>query len=113
MMVSVNTEKKQGPLAPAGACVDPACGAGMERAGRGWENTKGARTPPPHSRFSRPLDQSALSSPTPPTSFIHPADFGSVYYGANHPMKPHRLAMTHSLVLAYGLHEGMEVYVSG
>jgi hypothetical protein len=27
-------------------------------------------------------------------------------------MKPHRLAMTHSLVLAYGLHEGMEVYVS-
>ena len=35
-----------------------------------------------------------------------------MYYGANHPMKPHRLCMTHSLVLGYGLHEKMEVYVS-
>ena len=39
-------------------------------------------------------------------------DFGSVYYGSNHPMKPHRLSMTHHLVLAYGLHEHLEVYVS-
>jgi acetoin utilization deacetylase AcuC-like enzyme len=54
------------------------------------------------------------SQPAYPATPSHtpPADFGSVYYGANHPMKPHRLAMTHSLVLAYGLHEGMEVYVS-
>ena len=35
-----------------------------------------------------------------------------MYYGPNHPMKPHRLSMTHSLVLGYGLHEKMEVYVS-
>ncbi len=34
-----------------------------------------------------------------------------MYYGPNHPMKPHRLSMTHSLVLGYGLHEKMEVYV--
>jgi hypothetical protein len=88
-------------------------GRGWREPGAGGRTPRGLASPPPHSRFSRPLDQSALSSPTPPTSFIHPADFGSVYYGANHPMKPHRLAMTHSLVLAYGLHEGMEVYVSG
>ena len=37
---------------------------------------------------------------------------GSVYYGPNHPMKPHRLCMTHSLVLAYELHHKLEVYVS-
>lgn len=35
-----------------------------------------------------------------------------MYYGANHPMKPHRLCMTHHLVLGYELHKSMEVYVS-
>ena len=35
-----------------------------------------------------------------------------MYYGANHPMKPHRLSMTHALVLGYGLHSKMEVFVS-
>ena len=39
-------------------------------------------------------------------------EVGSMYYGPNHPMKPHRLSMTHSLVLGYGLHDKMEVYVS-
>lgn len=39
-------------------------------------------------------------------------EFGENYYGANHPMKPHRLCMTHHLVLGYGLHKHMEVYVS-
>ena len=39
-------------------------------------------------------------------------EFGENYYGANHPMKPHRLCMTHHLVLGYGLHKHMDVYVS-
>lgn len=39
-------------------------------------------------------------------------DVGNVYFGPNHPMKPHRLCMTHHLILAYGLHTKMEVYVS-
>ena len=39
-------------------------------------------------------------------------ELGENYYGANHPMKPHRLCMTHHLVLGYGLHKHMEVYVS-
>ena len=38
-------------------------------------------------------------------------DLAEVYYGANHPMKPHRMCMAHSLILGYGLHEKMEVYV--
>lgn len=29
--------------------------------------------------------------------------------GAGHPMKPHRLALTHTLVLNYGLYKKMEV----
>ncbi len=41
----------------------------------------------------------------------HAGEFGENYYGANHPMKPHRLCMTHHLVLGYGLHKHMEVYV--
>lgn len=39
-------------------------------------------------------------------------DVGSVYFGPNHPMKPHRLCMTHHLVLSYELHQKMEIYVS-
>ena len=31
--------------------------------------------------------------------------------GQGHPMKPHRLALTHSLVLNYGLYKKMEVYL--
>lgn len=39
-------------------------------------------------------------------------DYAGMYYGADHPMKPPRIAMTHHLVLGYGLHEKMDVYVS-
>ncbi len=42
---------------------------------------------------------------------VRTGDVGSVYYGANHPMKPHRLVMTHHLVMAYDLHKRMEIYV--
>ena len=45
------------------------------------------------------------------SAFTCAGDVGSVYYGANHPMKPHRLVMTHHLVLAYDLHKRMEIYV--
>lgn len=38
-------------------------------------------------------------------------DVGLYYYGPGHPMKPHRLRMTHQLILAYGLYRKMEVYV--
>ncbi|EOD19100.1 hypothetical protein EMIHUDRAFT_419321 [Emiliania huxleyi CCMP1516] len=34
---------------------------------------------------------------------------GSYYYGPGHPMKPHRLAMTHNLILSYHLYRKMEV----
>lgn len=51
-----------------------------------------------------------------PDGFLHynnaAGDVGNVYFGPNHPMKPHRLSMTHNLVLSYELHKKMEIYVS-
>jgi acetoin utilization deacetylase AcuC-like enzyme len=45
------------------------------------------------------------------TSMCVLGEIGSYYYGAGHPMKPHRLRMTHNLLLAYGMYKKMEVYV--
>jgi histone deacetylase 1/2 len=45
-------------------------------------------------------------------AYFYDTDFSTFYFGQNHPMKPHRLAMTHHLVVGYGLHKKMEVYVS-
>ena len=35
---------------------------------------------------------------------------GNFSYGEEHPMKPHRISVTHSLVLEYGLHKKMQVF---
>lgn len=45
-------------------------------------------------------------------SFLFPGDVGNYYYGQGHPMKPHRIRMTHNLLLNYGLYRKMEIYVS-
>ncbi|CAI8057809.1 Histone deacetylase 3 [Geodia barretti] len=44
------------------------------------------------------------------TAYFYDPDVGNFHYGQGHPMKPHRLALTHSLVLNYGLYKKMEVY---
>lgn len=47
-----------------------------------------------------------------PSNYSYSAgEVGNAYYGANHPMKPHRLVMTHHMVMAYELHKQMEIYV--
>uniref|UniRef100_A0A8C8S8K4 Histone deacetylase 3 n=1 Tax=Pelusios castaneus TaxID=367368 RepID=A0A8C8S8K4_9SAUR len=38
-------------------------------------------------------------------AYFYDPDVGNFHYGAGHPMKPHRLALTHSLVLHYGLYK--------
>ncbi|KPJ07782.1 Histone deacetylase 3 [Papilio machaon] len=43
-------------------------------------------------------------------AYFYNADVGNFHYGPGHPMKPHRLAVTHSLVLHYGLHKKMQIY---
>ena len=42
--------------------------------------------------------------------YFHSENIGEHYYGPGHPMKPHRLQMTHNLVLAYNLYKKMDVY---
>ena len=36
---------------------------------------------------------------------------GNFHYGQGHPMKPHRLSVTHSLVLNYNLHKHMKAWL--
>ena len=36
-------------------------------------------------------------------------DVTRFHYGPNHPMKPHRIALTHSLVFHYDLHKKLKV----
>jgi histone deacetylase 1/2 len=43
-------------------------------------------------------------------SYYYDGDVGNFYYGQGHPMKPHRIRMTHNLLLNYGLYRKMEVY---
>lgn len=37
------------------------------------------------------------------TTYFYHSGVGDFHYGAKHPMKPHRMTLTHELVLAYGL----------
>ncbi|XP_030844545.1 histone deacetylase 3 [Strongylocentrotus purpuratus] len=43
-------------------------------------------------------------------AYFYDADVGNFHYGPGHPMKPHRLALTHNLVLNYGLYKKMQIY---
>eukprot|EP00045_Choanoeca_perplexa_P002256 m.23630 g.23630 ORF g.23630 m.23630 type:complete len:515 (-) comp11412_c0_seq1:67-1611(-) len=43
-------------------------------------------------------------------SYYYDGDVGNYYYGPGHPMKPHRIRMTHNLLLNYGLYKKMEIY---
>ncbi|XP_033636337.1 histone deacetylase 3-like [Asterias rubens] len=48
---------------------------------------------------------------TPQTiAYFYDADVGNFHYGPGHPMKPHRLSLTHNLVLNYGLYKKLQVY---
>jgi len=46
----------------------------------------------------------------PRIAYLHEPTVGNYHYGLGHPMKPHRLALTHNLVLHYGLHSKMHVF---
>ena len=45
----------------------------------------------------------------PKISYFYDPDVGNFYYGQGHPMKPHRVRMTHNLLLHYGIYKEMEV----
>ncbi|KAK9815117.1 hypothetical protein WJX73_008018 [Symbiochloris irregularis] len=44
-------------------------------------------------------------------AYFYDPDIGNYYYGPGHPMKPHRIRMTHSLILHYGLHNMMDLFI--
>jgi histone deacetylase 1/2 len=60
--------------------------------------------------MSTSLSSALPSSAKRRVSYFYQSDVGLYYYGPGHPMKPHRLRMTHQLILAYGLYRKMEVY---
>jgi len=43
-------------------------------------------------------------------SYFYSPNVGHFYYGPSHPMKPHRLKLTHHLILSYNLYRKMETY---
>lgn len=43
-------------------------------------------------------------------AYFYDREVANFHYGPNHPMKPHRLALTHNLVMSYGLFPQMEVF---
>lgn len=43
-------------------------------------------------------------------AYFYDPEVGNYHYGPGHPMKPHRLSVTHSLVFNYDLHNHMTVY---
>lgn len=43
-------------------------------------------------------------------SYFYDPEVGHFYYGPGHPMKPHRLKLTHHLLLSLGLYRKLDVY---
>ncbi|XP_022970993.1 histone deacetylase 19-like isoform X1 [Cucurbita maxima] len=43
-------------------------------------------------------------------SYFYDPEVGNYYYGQGHPMKPHRIRMTHALLAHYGLLQHMQVF---
>lgn len=42
--------------------------------------------------------------------YFYDNEIGNFYYGPGHPMKPHRIRMTHTLLLNYGIYKHMQVF---
>uniref|UniRef100_A0A1I8G7H4 Histone deacetylase n=1 Tax=Macrostomum lignano TaxID=282301 RepID=A0A1I8G7H4_9PLAT len=44
-------------------------------------------------------------------AYLHNPTVGNYHYGPGHPMKPHRLSLTHSLIVNYGLIDAMDYFI--
>lgn len=53
----------------------------------------------------------STSKQKPKVAYMYDSDVGTFSYEQGHLMKPHRIRMAHSLVMHYGLHKHMEIYV--
>lgn len=61
---------------------------------------------------AEPISNTLLGSKNKKVAYFYDSDVGNYAYVSGHPMKPHRIRMTHSLVMNYGLYKKMEIYVS-
>lgn len=61
---------------------------------------------------AEPISNGLLGSKNKKVAYFYDSDVGNYAYVSGHPMKPHRIRMTHSLVMNYGLYKKMEIYVS-
>ncbi|KAL0584321.1 hypothetical protein ABG067_005822 [Albugo candida] len=43
-------------------------------------------------------------------AYFYDSEIGNYHYGPNHPMKPHRVRMTHNMIVNYGLTKHMEIF---
>ncbi len=70
-------------------------------------------TAPAMTNFA-PLDNPLMrsgSSRKKRVAYFYDRDIGGFAYDSGHPMKPHRIRLTHSLVISYHLYKKMEIYV--
>lgn len=59
-----------------------------------------------------PINLNGINDRNKKIAYFYDSDVGNYAYVSGHPMKPHRIRMTHSLVMNYGLYKKMEIYVS-
>lgn len=60
---------------------------------------------------AEPISNDLLGSNNKKVAYFYDSDVGNYAYVSGHPMKPHRIRMTHSLVMNYSLYKKMEIYV--
>lgn len=53
-----------------------------------------------------------LNIPKKKVAYFYDSDIGNYAYVTGHPMKPHRIRLSHCLVMNYGVFKYLEVFVS-
>ncbi|ODV82165.1 histone deacetylase RPD3 [Suhomyces tanzawaensis NRRL Y-17324] len=57
-----------------------------------------------------PFDEFKVLPAKQRVAYFYDQDVGNYFYGTGHCMKPHRIRMTHSLIMNYELYKKMEIY---
>ncbi|KAL4925557.1 histone deacetylase RPD3 [Aspergillus undulatus] len=57
-----------------------------------------------------PINLNGAADRSKRVAYFYDSDVGNYAYVSGHPMKPHRIRMTHSLVMNYSLYKKMEIY---
>ena len=55
-------------------------------------------------------DVSAAPASRPRVDYFYDEAVGNFHYGAGHPMRPHRVRLTHNLIVSYGMYKHLNVF---